>query len=124
MLVHTSCNIMPQIGRELLPVHLGILGDVRASLEVLLARAEGPHGLERTVVLKRIVADQLGESDAAREFTREASAYARLDHPAIVRYVAHGRTAAATPSFSRRSIGRTNLATVEPITSSTPSSPV
>jgi eukaryotic-like serine/threonine-protein kinase len=53
--------------------------------DVLLARAEGPHGFERPVVLKVLLA-QLGEDEEfGRMFAREASAYARLTHPCIVR---------------------------------------
>jgi serine/threonine-protein kinase len=51
----------------------------------LLARAEGPHGFERTVVLKRLLSEHQGDPEFARMFTREASAYARLGHPAVVR---------------------------------------
>ncbi len=53
--------------------------------DVLLARAEGPHGFERTVVLKLLM--QQFRRDAAMEkmFAREAAAYSRLSHPAIVK---------------------------------------
>ncbi len=53
--------------------------------DVLLARAEGPHGFERTVVLKRLLSEHQEDPEFARMFTREASAYSRLSHPAIVR---------------------------------------
>lgn len=53
--------------------------------DVLLARAEGPHGFERTVVLKRLLSEHQDDPEFARMFTREASAYSRLSHPAIVR---------------------------------------
>ena len=53
--------------------------------DVLLARAEGPHGFERTVVLKRLLSEHQNDPDFARMFAREAAAYARLSHPAIVR---------------------------------------
>ncbi len=53
--------------------------------DVLLARAEGPHGFERTVVLKRLLSEHRHDPDFARMFAREAAAYARLSHPAIVR---------------------------------------
>ncbi len=53
--------------------------------DVLLARAEGPHGFERTVVIKRLLSEHREDPDFARMFTQEASAYARLSHPAIVR---------------------------------------
>ena len=53
--------------------------------DVLLARAEGPHGFERAVVLKLLM--QQFRRDAAMEkmFAREAAAYSRLSHPAIVK---------------------------------------
>ena len=53
--------------------------------DVLLARAEGPHGFERTVVLKRLLSEHRQDPDFARMFTQEANAYARLAHPAVVR---------------------------------------
>ena len=53
--------------------------------DVLLARAEGPHGFERTVVLKRLLSEHQSDPDFARMFAREAAAYARLSHPAMVR---------------------------------------
>ena len=53
--------------------------------DVLLARAEGPHGFERTVVLKRLLSEHQQDPDFSRMFAREAAAYARLSHPAIVR---------------------------------------
>jgi serine/threonine protein kinase len=56
-----------------------------ATTDVLLARAEGPHGFERVVALKVLL--QPSRSDPAFEssFAREAAAYARLSHPAIVK---------------------------------------
>jgi serine/threonine protein kinase len=53
--------------------------------DVLLAKAEGPHGFGRLVVLKLLLSKFSGEEQFARMFAREAAAYARLDHPAIVR---------------------------------------
>ncbi len=53
--------------------------------DVLLARAEGPHGFERTVVLKRLLSEHQTDPEFAKMFTREAAAYARLSHPAIVK---------------------------------------
>jgi eukaryotic-like serine/threonine-protein kinase len=53
--------------------------------DVLLARAEGPHGFGRTVVLKRLLTAYVSDQSFARMFVREASAYARLSHPAIVK---------------------------------------
>ena len=55
-----------------------------ATTDVLLARAEGTPGPERVVALKVLL--QPSRSDPAFEslFAREAAAYARLSHPAIV----------------------------------------
>lgn len=55
-----------------------------ATTDVLLARAEGSPGPERIVALKVLL--QPSRSDPAFEslFAREAAAYARLSHPAIV----------------------------------------
>ena len=53
--------------------------------DVLLAKAEGPLGFERTVVLKVLLSQFQEDDGIARMFAREASAYARLAHPAIVR---------------------------------------
>jgi serine/threonine protein kinase len=53
--------------------------------DVLLAKAEGPHGFERTVVLKLLLAHFRNEELMEKMFAREASAYARLSHPAIVK---------------------------------------
>jgi serine/threonine protein kinase len=55
-----------------------------ATTDVLLARAEGSSGPERVVALKVLL--QPSRSDPAFEslFAREAAAYARLSHPAIV----------------------------------------
>jgi eukaryotic-like serine/threonine-protein kinase len=53
--------------------------------DVLLARAEGPLGFERNVVLKLLLSQFRSDDEFARMFAREASAYARLAHPSIVR---------------------------------------
>lgn len=53
--------------------------------DVLLARAEGPHGFERVVVLKLLLAQYREQESFERMFAREAAAYARLSHPAIVK---------------------------------------
>lgn len=53
--------------------------------DVLLARAEGPLGFERNVVLKRLLAQFRDDDEFTKMFAREASAYARLSHPSIVR---------------------------------------
>jgi serine/threonine-protein kinase len=53
--------------------------------DVLLARAEGPHGFERVVVLKLLLQQYRDDPSFERMFAREAAAYARLSHPAIVK---------------------------------------
>jgi serine/threonine-protein kinase len=53
--------------------------------DVLLARAEGPHGFERPVVLKLLLQQFREDEKFERMFAREAAAYARLSHPAIVK---------------------------------------
>ncbi|HEY8077907.1 MAG TPA: protein kinase, partial [Labilithrix sp.] len=53
--------------------------------DVLLAKAEGPHGFERTVVLKILLSQYKHDEEIQRMFAREAAAYARLSHPSIVR---------------------------------------
>src|SRR4051812_48421245 len=53
--------------------------------DVLLARAEGPHGFERVVVLKLLLAQYRDNESFEKMFAREAAAYARLSHPAIVK---------------------------------------
>ena len=55
------------------------------AVDVLLARAEGPHGFERRVVLKVVAPEHRGDPEAERALVREARAYARLTHPGIVR---------------------------------------
>jgi len=56
-----------------------------ATSDVLLARAEGPYGFERVVVLKLLLRQFRQDERFEQMFVREASAYARLSHPAIVR---------------------------------------
>ena len=53
--------------------------------EVLLAKAEGPHGFERSVVLKLLLSQYKHDDEFKGMFAREAAAYARLSHPSIVR---------------------------------------
>lgn len=52
---------------------------------MLLARAEGPLGFERPVVLKVLLPQFQRDEPFLRRFVREASAYARLTHPSIVK---------------------------------------
>lgn len=58
-----------------------------ATSEVLLAVSRGPLGFERTVVLKRLLLEDTGDASslARARLGREALAYARLAHPAVVR---------------------------------------
>ncbi len=53
--------------------------------DVLLARAEGPHGFERVVVLKVLLHQFRDNEEFVEMFALEAAAYARLSHPAIVK---------------------------------------
>ncbi|CAN5919570.1 hypothetical protein BH11MYX4_BH11MYX4_59090 [soil metagenome] len=53
--------------------------------DVLLAKAEGPHGFEREVVLKVLLSKHERDAELKAMFAREAAAYARLSHPSIVR---------------------------------------
>ena len=53
--------------------------------DVLLAKAEGPHGFERSVVLKLLLPEYKHDAEFKGMFAREAAAYARLSHPSIVR---------------------------------------
>lgn len=53
--------------------------------DVLLACAEGPGGFERVVVLKTLLKQFRQDARFESMFFREAAAYARLSHPAIVR---------------------------------------
>lgn len=64
--------------------------------DVLLAKAEGPLGFERAVVLKRLLAQYKSDDDFTKMFAREAAAYARLSHPAIVRLFDFFATSAST----------------------------
>jgi serine/threonine-protein kinase len=52
---------------------------------VLLARVHGPHGFQRTVVLKRLIGSHARDPQWLRRLAAEAIAYARLSHSAIVR---------------------------------------
>jgi eukaryotic-like serine/threonine-protein kinase len=53
--------------------------------DVLLARADGPHGFERVVVLKILLPNHRHNPAFERLFAAEAAAYACLAHPSIVR---------------------------------------
>ena len=75
-----------------LPVRIGSYRVLRriatgGTSDVLLARAEGPHGFERVVVLKLLLQEYRDDKSFERMFAREAAAYARLSHPAIVKQI-------------------------------------
>jgi serine/threonine protein kinase len=53
--------------------------------EMVLAVTDGAFGFERAVIIKRLLPHAKADPTRARSFGREASAYARLTHPAIVR---------------------------------------
>ncbi len=53
--------------------------------DIFLARAEGPNGLERVVALKVLLERFRKDPAFERMFAREAHAYGRLAHPAIVK---------------------------------------
>jgi serine/threonine-protein kinase len=53
--------------------------------DVLLACTEGPGGFGRVVVLKVLLREFQNDERFVQMFLREAAAYARLTHPAIVR---------------------------------------
>ncbi len=53
--------------------------------EVLLARANGPGGFQRKVILKRHVSRYEGDSRSLQLLAREAHAYALLTHSAVAR---------------------------------------
>jgi serine/threonine protein kinase len=59
--------------------------EVNAISEMVLAVTEGALGFERTVIIKRLLPHAHADPKRARSFGYEASAYARLTHPAIVR---------------------------------------
>ena len=51
--------------------------------DVLLARAEGPHGFERVVVLKLLLQQYRDDKSFERMFAREAAAYARVEQVGV-----------------------------------------
>ncbi len=78
------------MAEELTPKEVGGFRILRrlasgAASDVLLARAEGPHGFQRVVALKILLAHGKADPEFERHFAAEASAYARLSHPAVVK---------------------------------------
>src|SRR5579883_147366 len=72
-----------------LPSRIGAYEIIRrlgagGACDVLLARTHGPHGFSRLVVLKRLRADRARDPAYVADLAREARAYARVDHPAVV----------------------------------------
>jgi eukaryotic-like serine/threonine-protein kinase len=55
-----------------------------AANEVLLATTRGPHGFVRPVVVKRVRDPDPHDPAASNALVREALAYSRLNHPAVV----------------------------------------
>lgn len=73
-----------------LPAALGAYRVIRrlatgGTSDVLLGRAQGPFGFERLVALKVLLPELRGDDRYSQMFLREAAAYARLSHPAVVR---------------------------------------
>jgi eukaryotic-like serine/threonine-protein kinase len=62
---------------------VGVLG-MSAANEVLLATTRGPHGFVRPVVVKRVRDPDPHDPAASNALVREALAYSRLNHPAVV----------------------------------------
>jgi serine/threonine-protein kinase len=58
---------------------------VDATSDVLLARAHGPAGLERVVVLNVLIEPWRDDDEALRVLGREVEGYRRLTHPAVAR---------------------------------------
>ncbi|MBI1945272.1 MAG: serine/threonine protein kinase [Deltaproteobacteria bacterium] len=71
----------PQLGRYRLERRIGQGG----MAEVFLARAEGPGGFEKQVVIKRIRPQLVNNERFVEMFLREGRLLAGLDHPNIVR---------------------------------------
>ncbi|MFY0530451.1 serine/threonine protein kinase [Archangium gephyra] len=60
--------------------------------EVFLAKAAGPMGFEKTLVVKRILPELAAESDFVQMFLFEAKLAARLTHPNIVQMFDFGES--------------------------------
>ncbi|MBM4782768.1 MAG: protein kinase [Archangiaceae bacterium] len=75
------------LGRYELQRRLGAGG----MAEVWLARASGPSGFEKQVVVKRILPQLAGDSTVEELFKTEARLAARLDHPNLLQVFDFGR---------------------------------
>ncbi len=73
--------VVARVGQYEVLRRLGLGG----SSEVLLASVRGPFEFERIVAIKRLLPGAFVDDIRPRRFAREAVAYARLSHPAIVR---------------------------------------
>ncbi|HEY4219756.1 MAG TPA: serine/threonine-protein kinase, partial [Myxococcota bacterium] len=78
-----DARLVQRIGRYRLERRLGAGG----MAEVFLARAEGPLGFEKQVVIKRIRPQLVAQPRFVEMFLREARMLAGLDHPNIVRII-------------------------------------
>ena len=61
---------------------------VDATSDVVLARAQGPTGLEQVVVLNILIEPWREDDEALRVLAREVDGYRRLTHPAVARLYA------------------------------------
>src|SRR5690554_6883088 len=79
-LVSQPSSPQPMFGRYELVAHLATGG----MAEIFLARERGLAGLERLVVIKRILPKLAGDSSFVDMFLREARIIARLNHPNVI----------------------------------------
>src|SRR5215207_8064589 len=80
-------DVMERLGRYDLLRRLGSGG----MAEVHLARASGPEGFQKLVVLKRILPHLSADPEFVRMFLAEARLAAILDHPNVVQVFDIGR---------------------------------
>lgn len=79
-LVSQPSSPQPMFGRYELVAHLATGG----MAEIFLARERGLAGLERLVVIKRILPKLAGDASFVDMFLREARIIARLNHPNVI----------------------------------------
>src|SRR5690554_3192865 len=79
-LVSQPSSPQPMFGRYELVAHLATGG----MAEIFLARERGLAGLERLVVIKRILPTLAGDASFVDMFLREARIIARLSHPNVI----------------------------------------